>query len=287
MEEKTIELPSGKILDYSRSPLIMGILNVTPDSFFEESRAQDLERALERVEVMVSEGVDIVDVGGESTRPGAAPVPLEEELHRVLPVVEEIKKNFEVPISVDTYKAEVARKAIENGAEIVNDVSALRFDPNMREVVSRYDVPVVVMHMKGTPGDMQKNPFYEDVICEIMDFLKGRVEYLRVLGISEKRIILDPGIGFGKRYIDNIEILRNIESFVALGFPILVGHSRKSFLGQITGEPPEGRLEATIGVSVYLALKGVAILRVHDVGENKKAIKVLEAIYECSGEGKK
>lgn len=280
---KVVSLPSGRVLDYTTSPIIMGVLNVTPDSFYAGSRAVEVKDALMKVEEMVRSGADLIDIGGESTRPGALPVSLEEEKWRVIPVIKEIKRNFDIPISIDTYKSEVASRAIESGAEIVNDISGLRFDSQMVDVIALNETPVVVMHMKGTPRDMQKDPRYEDVVGEIKEYFNERVEFLSSKGIRKEKIIIDPGIGFGKKAEHNIEIVKNIGSFIETGFPVLVGHSRKSFLGHLIDEPsPEHRLEATLALTVYLALKGVAILRVHDVDANKKVIKVMEALYEGS-----
>lgn len=278
---RNIELPSGRILEFSKSPLLMGIVNVTPDSFYEESAVPHPEDALRRVEKMVRAGCDIVDVGGESTRPGALPVPLEEELKRVVPVIEEIKRNFDIPVSVDTYKSIVAQRALRAGAEMVNDISGLRFDEEMVEVVKKGKVPVVVMHIKGTPRDMQKDPRYEDVVAEITEYFRDRVGFLRSQGIEDHLIILDPGIGFGKNFDHNITIIRNIERFVEMGYPLLVGHSRKSFIGHILGGAPASRrLEGTLALSVYFALKGVAVLRVHDVEAHRRALKTVETIHE-------
>lgn len=227
---------------------------------------------------MVEEGADIIDVGGESTRPGAQPVSLQEELRRVIPVIKELRKRTDVLISVDTYKAEVAKAAIEEGADIVNDISGLRFDPAMAEVLARSDVAVVIMHIKGTPRDMQKNPYYENLLKELLFYFRERISFAEEAGIDRERIIIDPGIGFGKRFEDNLEILRNIEAFKSFTRPVLIGHSRKSFLGIILNSPPEERLEGTLVVTAYVAFKGASILRVHDVKENLRAIKVARAI---------
>ncbi len=263
-------------------PLIMGILNVTPDSFYDGGRYSRVELALNWAEKMVEEGADIIDVGGESTRPGSERVSVEEELRRVLPVVKELVKRIDVPISIDTYKAEVARLAIEEGAEMVNDISAMRFDKEMVEVVREREVPVVLMHMKGTPKDMQENPFYVDVMGEIYEFLLRRAEWAMGKGIKKENIVIDPGIGFGKRTIDNLEIIRRLPELKSLGFPILIGPSRKSFIGNILGGlPPEERLEGTASAVAIAVLKGANIIRVHDVGAMKK---VVEVAYAISGE---
>lgn len=274
----TIPCPRHPLIIEKRA-LIMGILNITPDSFYDGGRFLEVERALSRAEEMVEEGADIIDVGGESTRPGAMPVSLEEEAGRVLPVIRELAKRISVPICVDTYKAEVARRAIEEGAEMVNDISAMRFDPEMTEVVREKKVPIVLMHMKGTPKDMQDNPYYEDVMEEIYEFLQGRVEEAVKQGIDKEQIIIDPGIGFGKRLVDNLEIIRRLEEFKGLGAPILVGPSRKRFIGEILGGlPPEERLEGTLGVVAICALKGANIIRVHDIKEARRVVEVVSQL---------
>lgn len=260
-------------------PLIMGILNVTPDSFYDGGRYSGVDLAVARAEEMVEEGADIIDVGGESTRPGSERVSVAEEMERVLPVIEELAKRIEIPISIDTYKSEVARLAIEEGAEMVNDISAMRFDERMAEVVREKKVPVVLMHMKGTPKDMQENPFYEDVMGEIYGFLLGRAEWAMERGIGKDYIVVDPGIGFGKRTIDNLEIIRRLTELKSLGFPILIGPSRKSFIGNILGGvPPEERLEGTASAVAISVLKGANIIRVHDVKAMKRVVEVAHAI---------
>ncbi|RLD16039.1 MAG: dihydropteroate synthase [Caldiserica bacterium] len=259
---------------------IMGILNVTPDSFYDGGKFFDLKKAVEKGLKMIEEGADIIDIGGESTRPGSERIDEEEEKRRVFPVIEEIRRNTDIPISIDTYKSGVAIGAIERGVNIINDISGLRFDKNMVNVLKRNkDVKVVIMHMKGEPKTMQENPFYEDVIKEIRDFFIERIEFLKENGISDDRIIIDPGIGFGKRLEDNLEIIRNIDEFKKLGYPVLIGHSRKSFIGAVLGRKnPEERFAGTIAVSLYLFKKGVDILRVHDVKETLDAIKMWEEI---------
>jgi len=273
-------LPDGRKLPLDRA-LIMGVLNVTPDSFSDGGLYLRTEDAVRRAEEMAQEGADIVDIGGESSRPGAEPVPLEEELRRVIPVVREVARRLSVPISVDTYKAEVARRALEEGASIVNDISALRFDPNMAEVVARRRAPVVLMHMKGTPRDMQRNPYYEDVLGEVEGFLKERKEAAVGMGIPEENIILDPGIGFGKRVQDNLQLLKNLDRLVALGSPVLVGTSRKSFIGAVLDLPVEERLEGTLATLVLAVAKGAKILRVHDVRPAVRVVRMAEAVLRA------
>jgi len=277
---RTIELPSGRKLEFEK-PLIMGIVNVTPDSFYAVSRVEK-DKLIDFAARMVKEGVDIIDIGGESTRPGSDRISEEEELNRVVPAVEIVRKNFDVVISVDTYKAKVAEEALKNGAEMVNDVSALRFDPAMMDVLKTYKPAVVLMHMKGEPKTMQENPYYEDVVKEILYFFKERIEKLQQIGLEDK-FIIDPGIGFGKRLVDNLEIIRRISEFNSLKKPLLVGASRKSFIGQVLGNlPPEERLYGTLAVTAYCVLNGVDIVRVHDVKENLHVIKLIQAISKRS-----
>jgi dihydropteroate synthase len=277
---RTIELPSGRKLEFEK-PLIMGIVNVTPDSFYAASRVEK-DKLIDFAARMIKEGVDIIDIGGESTRPGSDRISEEEELSRVVPAVEIVRKNFDVVISVDTYKAKVAEEALKNGAEMVNDVSALRFDPAMMDVLKTYKPAVVLMHMKGEPKTMQENPYYEDVVKEILYFFKERIEKLQQIGLEDK-VIIDPGIGFGKRLVDNLEIIRRISEFNSLKKPLLVGASRKSFIGQVLGNlPPEERLYGTLAVTAYCVLNGVDIVRVHDVKENLHVIKLIQAISKRS-----
>ena len=258
----------------------MGILNVTPDSFSDGGRYVKVDAALRQAERLAQEGADILDIGGESTRPGARSVPPEEELRRVLPVVRAVHRVLpELPLSIDTYKASVAQAALAAGAELVNDVSALRFDVQMAEVVAASGAGVVLMHMRGTPQTMQSQLIhYDDVMSEIGDFLRERLIFAESRGIVRARIILDPGIGFGKRPQDNSEILRRLGELAKLGRPILLGTSRKSFLGAITHRPVSQRLEETIASCLIGALHGAQILRVHDVGSVRRALQVLAAV---------
>ncbi len=256
-------------------PLIMGILNVTPDSFYDGGRYISEEYLRNRIITLVEEGADIIDIGGESSRPGADPVPLNEELQRV-----ELALSFidtkDIAVSIDTCKAPVAEAALSKGAIIVNDISGLRFDPDMVNVVRKYNAYIVIMHMKGSPKDMQNNPEYTNVIEEIMEFFKERVDFALSHGIEKEKIILDPGIGFGKKQIHNITILQNLKKFASLGFPLLIGHSRKSIIGYLTGEnDPNNRLYGTLGISAYLIMQGVEIIRVHDVKAHVDLIKAL------------
>lgn len=257
---------------------IMGILNVTPDSFSDGGKFISVESAVEHARNMVKEGADIIDVGGESSRPFSSPVSEEEEMKRILPVIEELS-DLKVPISVDTYKPKVAEEALKRGASIVNDIFGLRKE-GMADVVKDYDAAVVIMHMKGEPKNMQMNPSYEDTIGEIMRFFRERVEFALSKGIEEDKIVLDPGIGFGKRVEDNLMLIRSLESFRCLGYPILMGTSRKSFIGKILDLNVNERLEGTIATNVISLINGASIFRVHDVKENLRALKIAEAIKE-------
>ncbi len=263
-------------------PLIMGILNVTPDSFSDGGKFARFEAAVAQAMQMQNEGADIIDIGGESSRPGAEPVTAEDEMERVLPVIKEIRRLSAIPISIDTYKAATAQAALEAGANIVNDISALRFDPAMVDFLARTDVPVILMHMLGTPRDMQQNPTYTDCVKEIGDFFAERIEFCRSRDIGKERIIIDPGIGFGKRLEDNLAILRELEQFKRFGLPLLVGASRKSFIGKVApSERTAGeRLGGSIAAAVVAALHGADIIRVHDVAETVEALKVARAIRE-------
>lgn len=276
---KHITLKNGRIYEFDKTN-VMGILNVTPDSFYEKSRVINIETALNQALKMIEDGADILDIGGESTRPGSDPVGEEEEIRRVVPLIKEIRKiNSDILISVDTYRSKTAEEAIRAGADIINDISAMTFDNNMAEVAQKYGVPVVLMHIKGTPKDMQKNPYYEDVIREVSEFFQERIDYCISKGITRDRIILDPGIGFGKLYEHNIELIKNIHEFHRFNLPILLAVSRKSTIGVAIGNlPAEERLEGTIAVSCFAALNNVDIIRVHDVLENKRAIRMVEVL---------
>ena len=280
--EKTHEIVIGKTLRTGERTLIMGILNVTPDSFYEGGKYSSVESALERAREMVEEGADIIDVGGESSRPGSLPVSKDEELSRILPVIKAISDELDVPISVDTYRAEVAEEAIKAGAGMVNDITAMGGDESMAEVVSEHGVPICLMHMKGTPQNMQKNPHYDDTMAEITKFLHERAEYAMAKGIDEKNIILDPGIGFGKRtgegIEDNCEIIARLAELKSLGFPVLVGASRKTFIGNLSNTRVEERLEGSLGAEAMAIANGADILRVHDVKETKRMAMVVDRI---------
>jgi len=276
-----------KLLDYDLEEriLIMGILNITPDSFSDGGNFFSYDSAVKHAKKMVKEGADIIDIGGESTRPGSKKISSEEEIKRILPVVKKICKEIKKPISVDTYKSDVAKKCLEAGASMINDITALRYDENLLDVVKSYDAPICLMHMKGTPQNMQKNPNYKDIIKEIKDFLKERSDYAIKNGISKNKIIIDPGIGFGKRtghgIEDNCKIIANISEFKKLGFPVLIGTSRKTFIGNISGKEklaPNKRIVGSIMTAVISKINGANILRVHDVKETIQSLNIIRCI---------
>jgi len=266
-------------LDLSARTHVMGILNITPDSFSDGGKFLDPVRAEARALEMIEEGADIIDIGGESTRPGAEPVSVEEELGRVIPVIEHLAPRIDVPISIDTYKAVVAREALRAGARIVNDISGLRFDPEMADVVAAGGAAVVLMHIKGRPRDMQKNPVYEDLLGEIADYLSESISIAERAGVSPDRIVVDPGIGFGKTFDHNLEIIRRLGELDRLGKPVLVGPSRKAFVGKILGDlPPEERVEGTAAVVALAIASGAHIVRVHDVKTMVRVARVADAV---------
>ncbi|MBF0338301.1 MAG: dihydropteroate synthase [Nitrospirae bacterium] len=258
---------------------VMGILNVTPDSFSDGGKFLDKTRAVQRAVDMVAEGADIIDVGGISTRPGSEAVDVEEELRRVLPVVEALSGKIDVPVSVDTYRAVVAEAALSAGAGIINDISAMQFDPEMAAVVAKSGAGIVLMHIKGTPKDMQLNPVYGDVVEEVYAYLRQRSDAAQQAGIAASRIIIDPGLGFGKTLEHNLSLINNLGRFKDLGHPILIGPSRKAFVGHITNvATPGDRLmgsAAAVAISVY---NGASIVRVHDVREMVQVVRAVEAI---------
>jgi dihydropteroate synthase len=256
----------------------MGVLNVTPDSFSDGGLYFDAGRAVDRGLELAAEGADILDVGGESTRPGSRPTPEAEEIRRVVPIVSALRKRTGALISVDTAKASVAAAALDAGADIINDISAFRFDPAMAGLAARSGAGVVLMHMQGTPLTMQESPRYGDLIGEIGAFLAERIRVAVAAGVRAERIIVDPGIGFGKTFEDNLELLRRQEAFHSLGRPLLLGFSRKAFLGRILDRPPAERLEGTIAAAVLAVERGAHILRVHDVGPVARAVRTAEAV---------
>jgi dihydropteroate synthase len=270
-----------RVLSFSSRTHLMGILNVTPDSFSDGGEFFQVEDAVKQGIRMAKEGADIIDVGGESTRPESDPVTIEEELSRVIPVIEALSKQVNIPISIDTYKSQVAKKALHAGAEMINDISALRFDPQMKKIAAEYQVPTVLMHIKGTPKNMQKNPYYDDVITEITEYLKESIEIAENAGIDREKIIIDPGIGFGKRLEDNLNILKNLKKFSILDCPIMVGPSRKSFIGKILDLPVEERLEGSLAALAVSIMKGANIVRVHDVKESKRVACLVDSILKA------
>jgi len=262
-------------------PKIMGILNVTPDSFSDGGQFESMASACSQAEALVVSGADIIDVGGESTRPFAKPVTVQEELNRVIPAISAIRSAYSIPISIDTTKAEVARQALTAGANIINDISALRKDPAMLTLVRETSVPVIIMHMQGTPGDMQVKPDYDNVIKEIAAFFKERLAGLQDNGVDPQRITLDPGIGFGKTLNHNLSILKHLADFKALGCPLLLGHSRKRFIEDITGLEVEDRDLPTAVVSALSCAANVDIIRVHNVAATKQALQMTMAIQDA------
>lgn len=268
---------------HSQKPLIMGILNVTPDSFSDGGEFYSVEAACQRALRMVEEGAEIIDIGGESTRPGSDRVPAEEQLRRVLPVIEALAPQLpdHVYISIDTSKRNVARAALDCGAVMINDVFAGRDDPEILRLAAEHGVPIVLMHMQGTPKTMQDNPTYSDVVTEVEQFLRERIEAAKAAGVEDHQIVLDPGIGFGKRRDNNLRLLAHLDRFVALGYPILLGTSRKRFMGAVLEErDPKKLLAATVATTALGVWQGVRIFRVHDVNPNRDALEVTWAILE-------
>jgi dihydropteroate synthase len=259
-------------------PLIMGILNVTPDSFHDGGRHAAQDQAVRHAEAMLAAGADIIDVGGESSRPGAESVPEEEELARTRPVVGALVRRLGCVVSIDTVKSAVARAALQEGACIINDISAMTFDPMMLEVPQAFRAGVVLNHIQGKPKDMQNAPVYADTVAEVVAFLKGQVQLLAAMGVTKDHIAVDPGIGFGKGVEDNYRLIARLEELDALGCPILLGVSRKSFIGKTKGLEYSDRLIPSVAVTVFAALKGVSILRVHDVKETHEALTMIAAI---------
>ncbi|MCP4704487.1 MAG: dihydropteroate synthase [candidate division Zixibacteria bacterium] len=276
-----IELANRRVLKLNR-PLVMGILNVTPDSFSDGGKHASPKEALSFAHKMVKDGVDIIDIGGESSRPGSDPVTVDEELKRVIPIIKKIREHSNIPISIDTTKSEVASQTISAGADIINDISALRFDSKMAEVIAENKTPVVLMHMLGIPKTMQVEPTYTDCVNEIMQFFSERIHFCLNNGIPREKIILDPGIGFGKRLNDNLTIINKIGQFKTFGCPVLLGASRKSFIGLVTGEKnhPDKRIGGSLASAITGIQNGVDIIRVHDISETVEAMKLIMALKE-------
>jgi dihydropteroate synthase len=271
-------------LDLPRRPLVMGILNVTPDSFSDGGKFFDAQAAVDHALELSAAGADLLDIGGESTRPYSTPVDAQTELARVLPVIEAVRPHVLVPISIDTSKAVVARAALAAGAEVINDITALTGDEQMLEVACQSQAGVCAMHMRGTPQTMQDNPTYDDVVAEVYEFLRNRRDALVAAGISADRIALDPGIGFGKTHQHNLTLAAHAYRFHELGCPLLVGHSRKAFIGKVIGDKQANRTPGTIGVALALAAQGVQIIRVHDVAAVRQALLLFEATGGIDGQ---
>jgi dihydropteroate synthase len=272
-----VEWPTGR-LDFSAGCLVMGVLNITPDSFSDGGRFFDKNKAIKHGLRMAAEGAAIIDIGAESTRPGAKPVPAGEQIIRVMPVIESLAKKIDMPISIDTYSAEVAEAVLEAGAAMINDITAFS-DERMGRLAAEHKVPVVLMHIQGTPQTMQIEPKYDDVVNEVLDFLLAAAKKAQKLGIEKSRIFIDPGIGFGKTLEHNLLLLRNIDRFVDSGFRVCIGTSRKAFIGEITGkETPAERLFGTVATVALCVAAGVSIVRVHDVTEVVDVVKVANAI---------
>jgi dihydropteroate synthase len=275
-----------KTFELDKRTIIMGILNVTPDSFYDGGRYCSIESAVKYALSMEKQGVDIIDIGGESTRPGAKSITLYDEMIRVIPVIEELVKKTNIPISIDTYKSKIAEKALEVGACMVNDVTALQGDKLLVDIVAEYEVPICIMHMKGNPKNMQINPKYDDIVKEIHMFLKERSEYAKLNYVKEENIIVDPGIGFGKRtgggIEDNCEILHRLSELKTLGYPIMIGASRKKFIGNVCGGKKilsiEDRLEGSLAAACLAAYNGANIVRVHDVEETRRCLDVVDCV---------
>jgi dihydropteroate synthase len=263
----------------------MGIINCTPDSFYSGSRRLDPREAIESGIRMVEEGADILDIGGESSRPGSDPVSNEEELNRVLPVIEGLLKSVDIPISIDTYKSSVAKAALELGGHIINDISGLGFDTELGSVAAQYDVPVILMHIKGKPKNMQMNPSYDNVVTEIYEYFKERLKFAIGFGIKKEQIVLDPGLGFGKHLRHNYEIVNGLKKFANLRCPILVGPSRKSFIQKVLNLPSEEAKEGSLAMATAAILKGAHIIRVHDVKEMKRAAQIADFLIRTPNTG--
>jgi dihydropteroate synthase len=267
-----------RTLDFTSKTYVMGILNCTPDSFYPGSRAVTIKDALKAAREMIQAGVDIIDVGGESTRPGSDPVTLEEEVRRVIPVVQSLRAESDVMISVDTRKKDVAERALDAGADFINDISGLRHNDELARLVARRGVPVVLMHMRGTPKTMQRQPYYKNTISEILRELQPSIAAALGAGIDPSMLIIDPGIGFGKRIQDNLRIIKELASLKSLNFPILIGLSRKGFIGEILDKPVEKRLIGTITANTLAIINGANIIRVHDVGDAVEMVKIIESV---------
>ena len=275
-----------KTFDLKHRTILMGILNVTPDSFYDGGKYFSPDKAIKHELMMEKQGADIIDIGGESTRPDSKKISVKEEINRIVPTIEELVKKINIPISVDTYKSKVAKKTIDAGASMINDISALRGDKTLVKIVSEYEIPICLMHMKGNPGNMQNNPFYKDLIKEIFLFLKERTEFAVLNNIKKEKIIIDPGIGFGKRtgrgIEDNCEILRNLDKLKLLKFPIMVGASRKTFIGNVCGDDKspiiKERLDGSITAACIAVMNGANIIRANDVKETRSCLNLIDCV---------
>ena len=272
------------MIDFTKGPIIMGVVNVTPDSFSDGGQFLDVDKAIAHAQRLEKEGADILDIGGESTRPGAAPITLEEEQARVLPVIEGLRKaGVTTPISIDTRHADTMQKALDAGANIINDISALENDPDSLSVVKKAQVPVILMHMQGTPETMQNKPDYGNVVDEVFDYLKARMAVCMAAGVPQNQIICDPGIGFGKTLENNLNLLKNLEKFQDLGCPIMLGTSRKSFIEKVCADtPPDHRLPGSLASALWGLESGVQVFRVHDVAETKQAFDIYQRIANAA-----
>ena len=273
-----LSLANGDILDLSQ-PLVMGIINCTPDSF--AVRSQTMAEAIDLAVQMIAEGADILDIGGESSRPGSEPVSAETELARVIPVIERVRELSPIPISIDTTKADVAEKALTAGANIINDISALAFDPDMSALAASRRCPVVLMHIKGKPKTMQEDPRYDDVVREVSEYFSERIALAAGQGIAVEQIILDVGIGFGKRTVDNLMLIKHLAAFRKFDRPLLVGSSRKRFIGELTGESADRRIDGSLAVAALAVFNGANIIRTHDVAQTKRAVVMAAAVREA------
>ena len=285
MRKKYIIQVRSKQYTLGERTWIMGVLNITPDSFSDGGLFLDHKKAVEHGLKLAKEGADIIDIGGESSRPGSDPISLTEELDRVIPVITELKQKTDVLISIDTMKAGVAENALDAGADIINDISALRVDPDLAYLAAERKTPVILMHMLGTPKTMQDNPAYDNVLTQIHTFFEERIDYAVTQGIKKSKLFLDPGIGFGKRLQDNLVLLKELSFFIDLNLPLLIGPSRKSFIGAILDLPVTQRLEGTLASTTAAILNGAHIVRVHDVAAVRKAVLVTDAILASSIEG--
>lgn len=265
-------------LNYNKNTLIMGILNLTPDSFSDGGKYNDLDAAIKRAVEIENAGADIIDIGAESSRPGSERISAEEEKNRLLPILEEILKVTTIPISIDTYKSSVARAALKRGASIINDISGLHFDKKMAVTAAEFSAPVIIMHIQGRPENMQDNPEYRNLIFEIKKYIWSGIQHALNAGLKDEQIIIDPGIGFGKKQIHNLQILNRLESFKELGYPILIGTSRKSLIKYVNKDEADNRLFGTAATAAVSILKGASILRVHDVAEIKKTAVMTDAV---------